>query len=95
MEKRKEKFLKNKSGNEKLCFYQAVYKQVGRMGRVILCLLSWKTKSIILDSEGRVFLINQPISVFSQTQFLEIVSSQIVVKSSFGKFFPDECNNLP
>ena len=32
MEKRKEKFLKNKSGNEKLCFYQAVYKQVGRMG---------------------------------------------------------------
>ena len=35
----------------------------------------------------RVILINQSISVSSQIQFFEIVSSKSVVKSSFGKYF--------
>ena len=43
----------------------------------------------------RVILINQSISVSSQTQFFEIVSSKSVVKSSFGRLFVDEWNNLP
>ena len=34
-----------------------------------------------------IFLKKQSISVSSQTQFFEIVSSKRVVKSSFGNFF--------
>ena len=43
----------------------------------------------------KVILINQSISVSSQTQFFENVSSKSVVKSNLGKFFLDEWNNLP
>ena len=46
----------------------------------------WDTQPM-LKNAIRVILINQSISVPSQTQFMEIVSSKSVVKSSFGNFF--------
>ena len=42
----------------------------------------------------RVILLIQSISVFSQLQFIEKVSSKSVVKSSLCKFFLDEWNYL-
>ena len=48
--------------------------------------LLW-TATTRYETANRIILINQSISVSSQTQFFEIVSSKSVVKSSFGKFF--------